>query len=478
MVRTPYLVAVTVLVALLTSIILALGVTPSAASAKGSSSAAIHEAQGVSWLGAWSASQQPPYEEGVSAEGFENQTVRNIVHTSAGGNEIRVRLSNAFGEEEVIFGNARVATQRDGAATEPGTDRELTFDGAPSVAVPAGEEVYSDPVYLDVAGGENLAVSLYLPEATGPTTWHELGQQSTYFSNPGDHTAESEATAFSGAETSFFFVSAVEVRAPEGANAIVAFGDSITDGFNSTLDANGRYPDYLADRMLGLPSGERTSVLNAGISGNRILNDAPCCGVRATDRLERDVLSQAGVSDVILLEGINDIGYSEIEEEDPTRGQTPDVSAEEIITGMQQIIDRSHAEGLQIHGGTLLPFEGADYYSEEGEAKRQEVNDFIRNSGEFDSVVDFDRATRDPENPRALLPEYDSGDNLHPNDAGYRAMAAVVDLERFDAAQGEAGERVERIPETGGIPLSIPSGGALILVCGLSVLAVRRRGAC
>ena len=471
--------AVAVMLALLMSIIVAssvvLTVAPSAASAQGSSSAATQDAEGSSWLGAWSASPQPPYEEGASAEGFEDQTVRNVVHTSAGGTEARIKLSNAFGEEEVTFGNVRVATQSAGAATEPGSDAQLTFDGNPSVSVPAGKEVYSDPVAVDVAPGDNLAISLYMPEATGQTTWHELGQQTTYLSNPGDHAADSEATAFSGAETSFFFVSAVEVKASESANAVVTLGDSITDGFNSTLDANGRYPDYLADRMLELPAEERMPVLNAGISGNRILNDAPCCGVKATDRLERDVLSQAGVSDVVLLEGINDIGFSEIAEDDPTRGPTPDVSAEQIIAGMQEIIDRSHAEGLEIHGATLLPFEGADYYTEEGEAKRQEVNDFIRNSGEFDSVIDFDRATRAPDNPQALLPEYDSGDNLHPNDAGYRAMAEAVDLEQFDAAQEGAVERPEQIPDTGGPSLLLPVGGALILACGLSILAIRRR---
>lgn len=475
MARTPHLRAITVVIALLASMLVAFAVTPSVAPAQGSSSAATHAAEDASWLGAWSASPQPPYEEGVSQEGFEDQTIRNIVHTSAGGGEVRIRLSNAFGKGPVTFGSAHVATQGAGAATLPGTDRELTFEGSPSVTVPTGEEVYSDPVSLDVVPGDNLAVSLYLPEATGPTTWHELGQQTNYLSNPGNHAAESEATAYSGAETSFFFVSAVEVRAPEGADSVVALGDSITDGFNSTLNANGRYPDYLADRMLELPPEERMSVLNAGISGNRILNDAPCCGVKALDRLERDVFSQAGVSDVILLEGINDIGFSELTDSQ-TKPHT-EVSAEQIIAGMQEIINRSHAEGLEIHGATLLPFEGADYYTEEGEAKRQEVNDFIRHSGEFDGVIDFDRATRDPDNPEALLPEYDSGDHLHPNDAGYRAMAAAVDLEQLDAAEGEAGNPPEQIPETGGPSLLLPAGGALVLACGISVLAIRRRAA-
>ncbi len=421
-------------------------------------------------IGAWAASPQPPYDAGASQDGFNDQTVRNIVPVSAGGSALRVRLSNEFGEGPLTVDAVAVALQDAGAATVPGSGVELTFGGAPAVRIPAGEEVYSDPVAFQVAPGRNLAVSVYAPGATGPVTWHNLAQQINYVSNRGDHAADVEDTAFSNGHSSSFFVTGVDVYGAAEVGTIVAVGDSITDGFGSTLNANGRYPDYLARRLLDVPVGERKSVVNAGISGNRIQTDSPFFGVRLLDRFDRDVLSQSGVTDVILLEGINDIQHSNSDQERVK--PNPEISAGEVIDGMRQVIDQTHARGLRIYGATPLPFEGADAFSEEGEEKRQTVNDFIRNSGEFDGVVDFDAATRDPANPRRLLPAYDSGDHLHPNDAGYQAMANAVDLGLFSP------QAAGQLPSTSGPPIEpaiLAPVAALILAMCVLGLAVQLR---
>lgn len=369
------------------------------------------------WVGTWSTS---PVEEG---QAFEDQTLRQIVHISIGGDWLRVRFSNRFGTVPLVIDAASIGIQDIGAAVVPGSLRELTFGGEASVAIAAGAKVLSDPVELTVADETNLAVSLYVSENnTGGSTMHSLAWQTSYISPAGDFTAD-EVMAVADTTTSWFWLTGVEVLAKRKTYAVVTFGDSITEGCCdfSNVDTNTRYPDELARRLLSRYKGKVT-VLNEGISGNRILNYF--FGPNAQVRLDPDVLTQSGVTHVILLEGINDIGFGAF---NPAFA----VDANEIIAGYKQIIERAHAMGLKILFGTLLPYYEAGYFSEAGEAKRQAVNEWIRTSNLHDGVVDFDEAMRDPSQPGpypSLLPAYDSGDNLHPSAAGYAAMAEAVDL--------------------------------------------------
>jgi lysophospholipase L1-like esterase len=383
-------------------------------------------------LGTWTASPQPADLSGISRTGLENRTVRLIVYTHFPGTQLRVRLSNTFGTKPLTIGRADVALQSAGAAIVPGSDRRLAFGGQPAVTIPKGAEAYSDPVSLAVGAQQNLAVSLYVPGRSGPTTWHALAVQTNYISTPGNHAADRTGNAFQTQVTSWFWLDGVDVVAPARDRAVVTLGDSITDGFASTVNANDRWPDFLARRLLALPAAHDVSVLDEGISGNRVLHNAPCCGVSALARLDRDVLAQDGVHWVILLEGINDIGFSGLT--GPETAPHTNVSAAQIIAGYKQIITRVHAKGLKIYGATLTPFKGTPfehYYTQAGEAKRQAVNHWVRTSGAFNAVIDFDRAVRDPSHPLRILPRYDSGDHLHPNDAGYAAMADAIDLALF-----------------------------------------------
>lgn len=376
------------------------------------------------WVGTWSTSPMPPDLSGISTTGFNNQTLRLIVHTTIGGNAVRLRFSNTFGATPLTIGQVDVADQLLGANIVAGSDHQLTFGGSPAVMIPAGAEAFSDPLPFHVQAQQNLAVSLFLPQATGPTTWHALNWQTSYISQTGNHAADQFATAFTTTTTSTFWLDGVDVTTAPFESAIVTLGDSITEGFNSTVNANHRWPDTLARRLMG-----QEAVLNEAISGNRVLNNAPCCGTNAVSRVERDVLAQDGARFVILLEGINDIGFSQLSGAE-TAPQT-NVSAAQIIAGMEQIITQVHLKGLKIFGGTLTPFLGAGYYSTAGEAKREAVNQWIRTSGAFDAVIDFDKAVRDPQNPLHILPAFDSGDHLHPNDAGYAAMGNSIDLRLF-----------------------------------------------
>jgi lysophospholipase L1-like esterase len=351
-----------------------------------------------------------------------NQTIRQIVRATIGGRRVRVVLSNHFGTAPVAIGAAHLGLRQSDAALVERSVKQLTFSGSPSAAVLPGAVLVSDPVDLEVKPLMDLAIDLFLPGDLGtgpsPVTFHQGASQTNFVSEPGNHSG-SASLPVSGRTTSWFLLARVEVVAPAGAGAIVAFGDSITDGARSTMDMNARWPDHLA-RRLASRRGPPLAVLNAGISGNRVLGDG--AGQSALARFDKDVLMQTGVTHVVIMEGINDIGLAR---------NNPAPSAADLIAGHQQLIDRARARGLKVIGATLTPFEGAGYFTPEGEAKRQALNEWIRTSGAYDGVIDFDRVTRDPSAPSRFLPLYDSGDNLHPGDAGYKAMGEAVELRLF-----------------------------------------------
>jgi lysophospholipase L1-like esterase len=381
------------------------------------------------WIGIWGASPLLPDPVGttdqavLSRTGFQDQTLREIVYPHFSGTTVRIRLANTYSDRPLMIGDAHVGSQSENASIVAGSDRQLTFSGSARFAIPPEAEVYSDPVALAVDPSHNLAISLYLPGPTGPITWHATARQTLYLAD-GDQSADDGGGAFAAHTNlpSWYVIDGVEVVATSGdQSAIVTFGDSITDGTASSQDANNRWPDFLA-RRLADRAGNQLSVVDEGIAGNRVLSDTPTY-VNALARLDRDVLSQAGVRYVTLLEGINDIGQTCL--------GNADASADELVSGYRQIISQVHQKGLKIFGATMTPFKGAAYYCEDGEQKRGILNTWIRTSGEFDGVIDFDQATRDPADALAFKPEFDSGDHLHPNDAGYRAMADAVDLKLF-----------------------------------------------
>ena len=352
----------------------------------------------------------------------QNQTLRQIVHTSIGGAKVRVVLSNVFGTAPLEIGAAAIALQSDAAAVDPASIRKLTFGGQPKGIVLAGATLVSDPVEITLAPLATLAIDLYIPGDIGigasPVTTHNGASQTSYISTVGDHSGE-VSLPVDRSFGSWLALARVEVAAPESARAVVTFGDSITDGARSTVDANARWPDELA-RRLGAQKKGQVAVLNAGISGNRVLGDG--AGYSALARFDKDVLMQTGVTHVIVLEGINDIGVARANAS-PT--------AADLIAGHRQLIERAHARGLKIYGATLTPFEGAAYYTPEGEAKRQALNNWIRTGGEYDGVIDFDSVARDPASPSKFATAVDSGDHLHPGDAGYKAMGDAVELALF-----------------------------------------------
>jgi lysophospholipase L1-like esterase len=359
---------------------------------------------------------------------FTNQTLRQVVHTSIGGNRARVVLSNRFGTAPLTIAAARVALRDKEAEIVPQSDRALTFSGRPTITIPAGAMVYSDPVELNVPPMGDLTIDFYFPGDTNtssPLTMHNGAFQTNYVSQTGNHAGEA-ALPVVATTPSWFLLSRVEVMAPEAVGAVVTFGDSITDGTRSTPDTNNRWPDLLAKRLTAQAGNAKIAVLNAGIAGNRVLTEGAFnAGLNALARFECDALDQTGARYVIVLEGINDIGNAR---------QNPTPTAEDIIAGYKQLIELAHTRGLKIYGATLTPFEAAAYFTKEGEAKRQAINEWIRKSKAYDAVIDFDAATRDPANPTRYLPLYDSGDHLHPNDDGYKAMADAIDLALFKVA--------------------------------------------
>jgi lysophospholipase L1-like esterase len=389
-----------------------------------------HPAAGASadgnWITSWGASPQAAtLGNPLSRRGFRNATLREIVFSSAAGTMVRVRLTNAFGAAPLLVGRASVALAGPGAALVPGTDAQLRFAGATSVRIPAGGDVLSDPAPLDVPPVSRIAVSVYLPGPTGPATFHAQSHGANYAA-AGAHVFDPGPNAFAGLLGSWFFLNAVDTYSPPRyAGAVVALGDSITAGVGSTAGADSNWPDDLA-RRLALQPGPTLSVVDEGIGGNRVLNDSECCGVSAINRFAGDVLDQVGVRDVILLEGVNDLGFSQQHAAD-TLPHT-DVSATQIIAGDEHMIAAAHAAGLRIFGGTILPFQGARYWTPAAELKREAINHWILTSGAFDGVLDFAAVTADPVDPERLNPLYDSGDHLHLNDTGYRVMADSIPL--------------------------------------------------
>ncbi|MFF0445700.1 SGNH/GDSL hydrolase family protein [Streptomyces sp. NPDC004609] len=381
------------------------------------------------WTGTWGAAHQYPvapagWPPNWSVEGFSDQSVRQVVRISAGGSRIRVRVSNRYGKQPLVVTGATVARAAEGAAVHPHSVRTLRFASARGVTVPAGKDLVSDAVGLPVRPLEKLTITLHFAGTTGPVSFHSNALTTTYRAD-GDRTRDPSGHAFEGATSqSFYAVSGVEVAGPRTPGAVVAFGDSITDGAFSTPGADNRYPDQLAERLAA--DGSRLSVVNSGISGNRLLSDSVCFGEKGVDRFRHDVLDRPGVRSAVVLIGINDIGAGGTP--DFGCGLAPTVTAQQLIDGHKALIRLAHARGVEAVGATVTPFKGAGYgyYSEAKNQVRTEVNDWIRTSGAYDAVADLDRALRDPADPDRLLPAYDSGDRLHPNDAGMDAMARTI----------------------------------------------------
>jgi lysophospholipase L1-like esterase len=350
-----------------------------------------------------------------------NQTLRQIVHTSIGGDRVRLTLSNAFGTAPLEIGAASIALRDKDAAIVERSSKRVTFSGNPSFTIPPGAVAISDPIDLQVPAVSDVAVDLYLPGdlTTSPYTIHNGALQTNYVSATGNH-AGMAAPPVMTTTTSWFLLARLEVAAAAPVTTVVALGDSITDGTRSTVNTNNRWPDHLARRLAADRSAPKVAVVNAGIAGNRVLTDG--AGVNALARFDRDVLLQPGVTHVVVMEGINDIGLARA---------NPSPAAADLIAAHRQLIERAHARGLRIYGATLTPFEGAAYWTAEGQAKRDALNQWIRTSRAYDGVIDFDAVLRDPGAPTKFLPQYDSGDHLHPNDAGYQAMGNAVDLSLF-----------------------------------------------
>ncbi|MFF2020951.1 GDSL-type esterase/lipase family protein [Streptomyces sp. NPDC058171] len=379
------------------------------------------------WVTSW-ATAPAGAEPGTASGGLADWSVRNVVHTSIGGTGARVTLSHLYGTTplHVTHATLAVAADHESAAAVRGTVRRLTFAGRASVRVPPGGQVVSDAVALRVPADGNVLITTYAPTPSGPVTYHPRARQTSYLAR-GDHAGAVSGAAYTRKTPVWRYATALDVRGGGAQGTLAAFGDSLTDGVTATVDADRRWPDVLADRLRAAPDGPRYGVANLGISGNRILSDGtgdPADNPRGLTRYPRDVLDRSGVRAVVIALGINDIL------------RAPHVTDPERITaGLRELTRSAHARGLRVLGATLMPFHGHRGYRDDLEEVRQAVNAEIRAGGVFDEVVDFDRALRDPYHPKALHPHYDSGDHLHPSDAGYHRMAETVDL---DALRGRA----------------------------------------
>jgi lysophospholipase L1-like esterase len=353
---------------------------------------------------------------------FHDQTLRMVAHMSVGGSSLRIHVSNLRSATPLLVGSVSIGAQVNGASATAGSLHTVTVSHAASFTLPAGAEVFSDPIPMQVEAGQNVLISVYLPQKTDASTWHSDAFDTTYMSDPGtgNHTDDVDGGSYAKTSTSWYYLSGVEVLS-SARGTVVAFGDSITDGYNTPKGAYARWPDDLARRLAD--DHHPMAVVDAGLGGNRVLTDVPNIwqGISAIKRFKHDALEQSGVRTVILMEGINDIGN------DAGPNGVP-LTADYLIDGYRNLIRQAHGAGIRIIGGTMLPNKSAGYYSEAHEAIRQACNRWIRTSGAFDGVVDFDQALRDPAHPSALRADYDSGDHIHPNAAGMQAMADAVDL--------------------------------------------------
>lgn len=384
-----------------------------------------NSAETKNWVSAWTAAPD------TAGEPLPPQTIRQIVRSSIGGDSVRIRLSNAFGSGPLKIGSAHIAQRLAGADTRPGSGHALSFGGAQGVTIAKGASVLSDPVQMEVAALQELAVSLYLPAGAATATLHGAGMQTAYIATGLDAAAASKFPA-AATDDSRYFLTDLEVTAGPGAGAVVVLGDSIADGVGSTRDQHARWPDKLAEQLQDRRHPGPLAVANAGIAGNRLLKDAarPFVGPSALSRLGRDAFEKPGVQWLVLAQGINDISASDMLA-DP--GQH--VTAEQVIEGMRTLVKRAHDKGIKVCGTTLLPYGGVGkpfIHSASGEAKRQAVNAWIRTAGPFDAVADLEALLRDASQPQRLLPAFDSGDHLHPNDAAYRVIAGAVAAHCFN----------------------------------------------
>jgi lysophospholipase L1-like esterase len=376
------------------------------------------------WVGTWTTAPVP-----VGGIDLSGQTLRMISRLSVGGSQVRVRISNAYGTQDLRVGAATLGLRSEGAGVIDGSCRPLMFNGLPSATVPSGALIVSDPVELEIAPLIDLAVSLYLPGELSQSfqpTGHDPAHQTNYISPRGDFASAIEMPVEREAEV-FLFVTGIDVLAPDEVGGIVAFGDSLTEGNLSELDANNRWPDQLARRLAARTSGRQLGVVNQGIGGGRMLHEGN--GESGLHRFDRDVVAQPGATHVVVLLGVNDLRNSQGLPEQV-------VVAADLIAGLHQLAVRAHTAGLRAIVGTVLTWENESFngghYTPEGETTRQELNAWIRDNNDFDAVIDFEEALRDPAHPTRTLPEWDSGDHLHPNDLGYRRMADSVDLAIFD----------------------------------------------